>query len=349
DLSLEPIDYPKVKVVQDGKLKPLIYSVEVSLYPEFKLPIYKGIKIEKKSCAVAETEIDTALQNLKDSYANYEDAANRGTKTGDLVKLDMEASLDSNQIAGLTKKDVNIVIGDSHIAPAFDHEVAGLDLNQEKTFAVDFGADSPIKEVAGKKVDFKVVVKKVCEKKLPEINEEFIRNMNIPGVTDIAGLREEIRKSIVKHKEEDVNAEMRDKLLDKIVEGMKVEVPQPLIKREIDLMKEEMRISLERSRMDMNTYLKSTGKTEEAIEKEFQPTAAKRAKAKMLLRQVAKEESITVSSVDIDLELKSIAEQSNRTIEAVEVSLGEGYGDYITDYLLRRKTIDFLVSVAKVS
>lgn len=249
--GIEPVDYPKVNILRKEKDQPFAFSVDVAVYPEFKLPQYKGLKVEKKKVDVSEADIDAALKNIQKA---------RG--------------------------------------------------QQEST----------------------------------ELNDAFVRSLGIPDIGDMTVFRKMIRENMEKNKAEEAEADFRDQILDKMVEQIKVAVPDALLSREIDLMREELRISLERSHMTMETYLKSSNKTEAALNDELRPAAEKRVKAKLVLRQLAKEEKIEVSSVDVDLEFKNIADRSGRTREAVEASLGEGSLDYIQDYLLRRKTIDFLVN-----
>ncbi|GAF74989.1 unnamed protein product, partial [marine sediment metagenome] len=214
-------------------------------------------------------------------------------------------------------------------------------------FRLSFPADYPLKEISGKEILFKIKLKKISEKELPELNDEFAKRVG--KVDSVEKLKEEVKKNLEAQRVEEAEAEVRDALIQQASESVTVDIPDALVKREADQMIDELSRSLKKSNVTLEQYLKNTGKDTEGLREELKPSASKRVKAKLVLRAMADKEKMEISEDELQTEMKALATGIERPEEEFIRSIDEAGRDYIMDYLLRRKALDFLVAEAKIS
>src|SRR3989339_1093439 len=334
DLKISPVDYPKIELKQLERGKPLIFSIEIEVYPEIKLGNYKGLKAEKKSTEVKEEDVLNVMGDLQNRLAKWVEVKDRAVKEGDVVDLTLQAE------AGTPwPRDLQFYpVGSKYISAEFDSELVGLTLEQEKEFKIQFKEDYPVKEVAGKEISFKVKLLKISEKELLPLDDGFAKKISKHGT--LAEFKAELTKNLEEEKREEAEADLKNQLLDEVSKNTDIEVPRPLVDNEIQIMLDELKASLSHSNLTMENYLKSVEKSEEDVISEFVKPATARVKGKMILKAVAEAEKLEVAEKELKEEL---ARYSGRE------KLTEGQLDYVKDYLLRRKALDFLINNATIS
>jgi len=237
-------------------------------------------------------------------------------------------------------------VGQGLITPEFDTEVTGLKIGEEKSFTLKLKEDYPISEIAGKEVSFKVKLNKINRKELIPLDNEFSKK--ISGFGTLAELKEELKRNIDIEKKDESDADLKNQLIEAVSSASNVEIPQSMVKVETDIMVDELSSSLARSNLTLEGYLKSIRKTEDEVRSEFKNAATARAKGKVILKKIAEVENLQISDADMDTEIALMAQGSNKSVEEYKKSMSHGATEYVKDYILRRKALDFLVSSAKI-
>ncbi|MCX5725745.1 MAG: trigger factor [Candidatus Saganbacteria bacterium] len=346
EVKIEPVDFPEVNVLRQEEGKPFAFSVSVDVYPEVKLGKYKGIEAKKKDTAVTDNEVENFIKDLQDRFAKLKEVISRGIENDDLVMLDLEASSEGKGIKALSRKGVAISIGKGQITPEFDSELMGLSTGSEKEFKLKMPTDHPIQEAAGKEVLFKVKPIRIAEKELPALDQEFVGKFSTAGSPE--KFREETKKRLTEEKIRTAEEEVKNEVVEKVIEEANVEIPDGMIRRETDLMVDELRHSLLREKLTLDDYLKSVKKNEEKLREELKGGATKRVLAKITLRAVSEKENIKVEEEDLGIEIAALAKEEGGEAGEFKEKIGESGKEYIKDYLLRRKALDFLVTKAKI-
>jgi trigger factor len=346
EAKIEPIDYPNVVILNQKENEPFTFSLEVEVYPAVKLGKYKGLKVESETTKVTEVEVDEFVEQLRQSVANFIEVEGRGAGHGDLVELDVKASSEKGLLPALSSRAARIELGLGQISKDFDREIIGLTVGLEKKFSIKMPEAHPIKDLAGASVDFIVMPKKIMKKELPDVNDEFAKQFaNLPT---LEVLRDDIRERVSENKRSRIESDTKNNLLEQVSKNITADIPEGMIRRETDLMIDDLKASLVRDRMTFEQYLKLTKKSEKDVRGELRPGAEARVRSKLALKAIADVEKIEVSGEDMGLELKSLAQSSGEPAEKFEGRVGESGLEYIKDYLVRRKALEFLVSSAKV-
>lgn len=346
EADLEPVDYPKVDIIKEEEGKPLVFSLEIEVYPEVKLGKYKGIKATKKATAVTDDDVDKVIEQLQDRFARFQEKKDGVVAAHDLVDVDIEAKEGDKEFPPLTRRGIKLLVGRGGISEEFDKQLVGIKLGEAKEFTLDFKADHPFPEVAGKKISFKVQVSKISAKESIPLDDEFAKKVSRSNTLD--ELKQQIRSNLEIEKKQNSEADLRNKLIEEIVKETKVDIPRPMINREVEIMLDEMSHSLSQSSLTLDAYLKSIRKEEHQIRQEMQTPAKSRVEAKVVLREISKQEKIEVEEKDIDHELSKMAVNAGRTLAEFKPTVQEGSIQFIEDYLLRQKALDFVLEKAKV-
>lgn len=346
EAKIEPVDFPEVVVLRQEEGKPFAFSVAVEVYPEVKLGKYKGIRIKKKDTKVTDEEVENFVKGLQDRFAKITEVSTHSIENENLVVIDIEASSGGEDIKSLTRKGAALTVGRGQITPEFDKELIGLTVGVEKEFKLKIPPDHPFKEIAGKEVLFKATPHRIAEKELPPFDQGFVSKFSKAESPE--KFKEEIKEKLAEEKVKRAEEDIKNEIVQKIAEEVKVDIPQGMIRRETDLMVDELRRSLELEKLSLDDYLKSIKKDEKGLREELKGGATKRVMAKITLRAVAEKEKLNVSPEDIDSEVKALAKEGGEVAEEFKKKIGESGREFIMDYLLRRKALDFLESKAKI-
>ncbi len=344
EASIDPVDYPGWRFDKEDGEGGAIFTLAVEVMPEIKLGKYKGVAVEKNVRKIDEKDIEAYIKALTEDSAKISEVADREAKTGDIAELDIKGSVEGQLKESLSQNSLPILLGDNRIAPGFDVNVEGLALGASKEFTIELPADYFIKEFAGKKADFSVTLKRLAQRDVPVFDDEFAKK--ISSFASAEEYRSDLRKKFEQAAENEADAQVKDKIIESITGATEIEVPQAMSARETEIMVDELKDTLSRRGLTIDRYLASRKMGLDALRRELSPSAETRVKAKLVLREIAKTEGLEVSQAEIDKEIEDIAKDSGRN--ASEYRSNEGMIDYIKDYLLRRKALDFAVEHAKI-
>ncbi len=335
----EPVGQPQVNITKLAPDNPLGYKVVLAILPEIKLGDYKNIKVETHSNAslqASDEEVLKTIEHLRESRVK-EKIVEREVKDGDKVIADIEMFLDNVPIEGGQGKGAAVIVGQDYIVPGFDKNLIGLRKGDSRDFKLPYPEGHHMKNIAGKMVEFKVVIKEIYERELPALDDEFAASF---GLKKFDELKENIKKGLEhekKHKaEEKAEIEMLDKILAKTKFG---DIPEMLINHEAQTMLVELEHSVASQGGKFEDYLTSIKKTREQLLLDLLPDAVKRVKSAMLIREIAKVEKIEVSEKEIKEAQENLLKQY-KGYEKVETRIKEdGYRNYLRNALNNRKVI----------
>ncbi len=336
--KLQPFARPSVDVtkVSDTELQ---LKFTIILAPEVKLGKYKGLGIKKEAVKVEEKEINEAIEKLIAQNASL--VVKEGeAKKGDTVVIDFVGSVDGKEFEGGKADNYSLELGSNSFVPGFEDQLvghkAGDDVDVNVTFPTQY-----VPELAGKKALFKCKVHEVKEKVMPKLDEDLIKDLNLPEVKDEAGLREYEKKAITQQKEGKAQADALNKVLEEIVSHAEVDLAQEVLLEEVDGMKKNMEEQVKQRGLTLEQYYQITGQGEKEVEMSMKIEAEKNLKTILCMEEIAKAEKLEVSDADVDAEMKSIADMYKMPVDKVKEILGKDLGRFKAE-LRQRKIQDFL-------
>jgi len=341
--KIEAVSRPNIDVVQIEKGKDLIFTAVVQTKPEAELGKYKGIEIPKIVYNVTDESIENELKQMQDRNARLVTVEGKKVEKGNTTVIDFEGFVDGKAFEGGKAENYELEIGSGAFIPGFEDQIIGMKADEEKDIQVKFPEEYFSSELAGKDATFKVKVHEIKAKELPELDDEFAKD-----VSEFDTLEE--LKASIKEKQEKVNAdkakyEKQEAAMKAVCENMKVEIPAGMIELETENMLKDIEQRLSYQGMKLEQYLQMLGKTAKEMQKEYEPQALEAIKSRLALEAIIKAEKIEATAEEIDSKIKEMAENYNKKEE--EIKENENLRKYIKEGIESEKAIDFIVSNAK--
>ncbi len=331
--NLRPFARPVVDVTKLSNLE-LELKFTLVLAPEVTLGEYKGLHAEKKEVVVTDHEIEHALEHLVKDNASLvvkEDAA----KLGDTVVMDFEGFVDGKAFEGGKAENYALELGSGQFIPGFEDQLVGAKAGEDKEVNVTFPAEY-VPELASKDAMFKVKVHEVKEKKVPELNEELIKDLNLPNVKTLDDLKAHEKVKLQNQKENEAKREYYEALVKQIRDGAKIDLAKEIIDGEVEAMEENMRKQIEQQGLTLDKYLQITGQTMEQVHETMRKEAEDNVRSVLVLEKIAEVEKISVEDDEIEFELAKIADQYKMPIDEVKKALKDSMDRFRADVRSRR-------------
>lgn len=338
----EIVSSPKIDVVQLESGKPFIFTAEVALKPDAVLGQYKGIKVDKMEAEVTEEEITAEIDREREKNSRTVDVTDRAVKEGDIAVIDFEGFVDGVAFEGGKGSDYPLTIGSHTFIPGFEEKLIGAEIDQEKEVNVTFPEDYQAAELAGKPAVFKCVVKKLQEKQLPDLDNDFVEEVSEESDT-VEEYREEIRKKLADRKETEAKNAKEEAVIDAIIADAKMEIPEPMIETQQRQMVQEYAQRLQSQGISMEQYMQFTGMTGEMLLEQVKPQVLKKIQSRLVLEAVAEAESIEVTDEEITEEMEKMGKAYQMELEKVEEFLGENGRTQVKEDIRVRKAAEFVV------
>jgi trigger factor len=340
--GIEPVATPDIKEVSLREGEPLKFTADIETVPAFDPGDLSTISLHQRSSAVTDDAIEKTLDRLRERAAKHESVDGRPVADGDTAVLELDRTDPDGKVDH--HEGVSVELGAAGNPPGFDQNLHGLNPGDEKTFVVHFPEDYPVKDLANADVNYRVKVKEIRRKVLPELDDEFAKDVG--DFESLDALRDRVRADMQTDAENHAKQHVRSDLLKQLGQRIGFELPSSLVDREIDRRLEEFARRL----MDQNVDPRKAG-VDWAQFREAQREAARDAVASALvLDEIARRENLTVAGEDVDREIAQFAEQSGRTPAALRAQLEkEGGLSRLTAGLRREKAVDFAMSRAKMT
>ncbi len=342
--ELELVSRPEISVVQIEKGKPFIFTAEVAVKPEVTLGDYKGIEVEKADTTATDEEVNAEIDKERESNSRTITVEDRAVQDGDMTVIDFEGFVDGVPFEGGKGTDYPLTIGSGAFIPGFEEKLIGAELGKEVDVEVTFPEEYHAKELAGKPAVFKCTVKEIKVKELPELDDDFAQD-----VSDFDTLKEykaDVRKKVEEKKAAEAKAQKEDAVIEKIIEGATMEIPEAMVKTQAERMVDEFAQRLQMQGLTMDQYMQFTGSTVDALVEQSKPQALKRIQSRLVLEAVAAAENLVASEEETEAELSKMAEQYKMEVEKLKDLLGEEELKNIKEDLAIQKAVDLVTEAA---
>ena len=301
--------------------------------PEVELGNYKDRKIGKKAAEVNDKDVEDSINELRKQNATIQPKDGQA-ENGDIVVIDFEGSVDGVPFEGGKAENHELELGSHSFIEGFEDQLvgssAGIEVDVKVTFPKNYGPD----EIAGKDAVFHVKVNEVKQKVLPELNDEFIKDLNIKDVTNLDELRNNRKDALQKQKEASLKREYLDQLIEEIRKDSKFDIADELLKEEIEGRKRDLENRLKQSGIDLEQYKAITRTTDEALNEQLKGEAQKALESFLVMDNVRSKENITLSDEEFDFELAKMADQYNMSIDQIKEALGKQLGQFRNNLLM---------------
>lgn len=305
--ELEIVSRPELDIKQIGKDKDFVFVVTVCVKPEAKVADYKGIEVKKVSTRVTKKEVEEELERIREKNARIVTVEDRDLKDGDISVIDFEGFVDGVAFDGGKGENFELTIGSGQFIPGFEDQMVGMKIGEERDVNVKFPEEYHAENLAGKDATFKVKLHEIKEKVLPELDDEFAKDVS--EFDTLEEYRKDLNKKVKERKENQAKATKEQEAIEKFIEKVEVVIPDGMIDEEVEKMVEEMNANLSYQGLNIDQYLQYMGITLEDYKKEMRAQAEKRIKLNLGLEAVAKEEKVEVSDEEIDAKIKELSAQ----------------------------------------
>ncbi|WP_078430194.1 trigger factor [Alkalihalobacterium alkalinitrilicum] len=347
ETGIEPVDRPDIDIEQMEKGSNLIFTAKVVVKPEVQLGDYKGLEVEEVETSVTDEDVEAELKQLQERQAELIVVEEGTIGEGDTAVMDFEGFIDGEAFEGGKGENYPLEIGSNQFIPGFEEQLIGLKSGEEKDVEVSFPEEYHSEDLAGKAATFKVTVHEIKRKELPELNDEFAKDVD-EEVETLEELKKNIREKLEKDKAQQAENQKRDTVVEKAAENATVDIPAAMIETETDRMLQEFGQRLQMQGMNLEMYAQFSGTDEAGMREQFKVDAEKRVKVNLTLEAIALAENIEVTDADVDAELEKMAEMYKRSVEEIKGLLAaQGGTNAIKEDLKVQKAVELLVENSK--
>ena len=340
--KLEVVGKPQIDIVTMEKGQDLVFTAIVATKPDVELGKYKGIEIEKIEYNVEESDIENNLKQMQEKNARVI-SIETPVENGNIAVIDFEGFVDGKAFEGGKGENYSLEIGSGSFIPGFEDQVIGMKIDEEKDINVKFPDEYFSKDLAGKDATFKVKVHEIKKKELPELDDEFAKDVS--EFDTLKELKDSIKERLVKENEQKAKYEKEEAVMKVVTEGMKVDIPAGMVEVEVDNMVKDMEQRMSYQGLKLEQYLKMLNKTEAEFRKDYEPQAIEAIKSRLALEAIIKAEKIEATEKDVKEKLEEMAKNYGKTAEELEKN--DNIKEYIKQGIENEKAIEFLVENAK--
>jgi trigger factor len=340
--DLHPLVQPVVKDLENKPEHPLKFTLSFEVMPNLEVKDYKEVPVTQPSPDITDQKVEQALESIREQHAQFSPVDEGEAADGHILSVSIDGQFEGDT---KTKHEDNItlVLGNPQTNEDFTKNLLGVRQGETRSFDVEYPEDHHRKDLAGKKVHYDVAVKEIKEKQLPELNDDFAKDI---GQENLEALKQKVRNDLVTQATRIAEKEARETILKTIVERQQVDVPDCLVQQELESNINRMAARLAMQGVD----LQKTSIDWQKIFQDERPNAEAMVRRSMILEAIARQESFEISDEEIDSELEKIAEESNKSAAAIKAQLEkEGRIDGLKQHLLENKAFDFIYRNAKIT
>jgi len=344
--GLDIVSYPEIDVVQVEKGKSFIFTAEVAVKPEVTLGEYKGLEVEVTPVEVTEEEVAAELKREQENNSRTIDVDDRAVAQGDMVTLDFEGFVDGVAFEGGKGTDYPLTIGSNSFIPGFEDQLVGAELNKEVEVNVTFPEDYHANDLAGKAAVFKCTVKAIKVKELPELDDEFAKDVS--EFDTLAEYKADVEKKIRERKEGVAKREREDKAVDAVIANAQMDIPEAMIQNQIQQLMNDFVQRMQAQGLSIDQYYQFTGLDQAKIQEQMRPQALKRIQSRLVLEKVAEVENIQISDEKFEEELKTMADMYKMEVEKLKELMGDAEKEQMKKDIAVQEAVTLVAESAKV-
>ena len=345
ETGIKPVDQPSIDIKSMEKGQPWTLTAEVAVEPEVKLGDYKGMEVPEQDTTVSDADVDSEIEKKRQQQAELvlkdEDQA---AANGDTVVIDYEGSVDGEKFDGGSANNYSLELGSGSFIPGFEDQLVGHKSGDDVDVKVTFPEDYHAKELAGKDALFKVKVHEIKEKQLPELNDDFAKDVD-EDVDTLDELKDKTRKQLQEQKDNQAKGAIEDAAIEKAVANAEIEdIPQAMLDEDTNRQMQQYLAGMQQQGISPQMYFQITGTKEDDLKKQFANDAAQRVKTNLVLEAIVDDAKLEASEDEIKDEIKDLAKQYGMEEDAVEKALSK---DMLSHDIKIKKAVDLVADSAK--
>ena len=345
ECDLEIVSQPEIDVTQLEAGKPFIFTAEVAVKPEVTLGEYKGVEIKKIEVEVTEEEIEAELKKEQENNSRTIVVEDRAVESGDIATIDFEGFVDGTPFEGGKGTDYPLTIGSNTFIPGFEDQLIGANTGDKLDVNVTFPEEYQAKDLAGKAAVFKCEIKKIEKKELPELDDEFAKDVSEFDTLD--EYKADIKKNLTEKKEADAKRQKEDEAVDKAVENASMEIPEAMIKTQVNQMVDDFSRRMQAQGQSMEQYFQFTGMTIDKLMEEMKPQALKRIQTRLVLEKIAEVENIQPSEERVEEEIGKMAEMYKMEKDKLRELIGDIELEQMKKDMAVQDAVTYIADAAK--
>jgi len=336
ETGVEAVSRPEIDVVEIESGKDFVFTATVTTKPEVELGDYNAISVKKVTYRTTQKEIEAEIKKVQEQNARIIPVEDRAVKEGDLTVIDFEGFTDGVAFDGGKGTDYSLEIGSGAFIPGFEDQLVGAEIGKEVEVNVTFPKDYHSEDLKGKKAMFKVTVKEIKEKQLPEINDDFVKDVSEFDTLD--DYKKDIKEKIAKSNEQRGRQETENNVIDEVLKIATVEIPGCMIDTQLENIARDFDYRLSMQGLNLAKYLEMTGSNIDAFKEQV--------KTSLVLEAVAKAEKVKATEKDVEAEMKKVAESYNMELDKVKDLFKDEERKSLENEIITQKTVDLLVKNA---
>ncbi len=342
--GLEIVSRPEIDIVQVEKGKEFIFTAEVALKPEVTLGQYKGIEVEKKEAEVTEEEVLAKIDKEREQNSRTITVEDRPIQDGDTAIIDFEGFVDGKAFEGGKGENYSLVIGSHSFIDTFEEQLIGKNVGEFVDVNVTFPEQYQAEELAGKPALFRVKINEIKVKELPELDDDFAQDVS--EFDTLAEYKASIETTIKEGKEKELKTAKENEIIDKIIEGATMDIPEPMVAAQVNQMAEDFAQRIQYQGLSLEQYFQFTGMDAKKFMESLQPQAVKRIQSRLVLEAIVNAESIEVTEEELEKELTDMAAMYQMEADKLKELVGEKEKEQIKKDVAVQKAVDFVVAQA---
>lgn len=315
--GLEIVSRPDVEVTAISKEDGVKIKATVITKPEVSVKDYKGIEAEKVVNDVTDEDVNKRVDALREKNVRIVTVDDRAAEMGDDVVIDFEGFKDDVAFEGGKAEDFTLALGSGQFIPGFEEQIAGHSVGEEFDINVTFPEEYQVEELAGAPAVFKIKLKSISKKELPELDDDMVKDST--DFDTVEEYKADVRKKLEEANEKEADAKVEEKIFDTVIANMTAEIPQVMFDNRVDEMIRELEQRLAPQGISLDLYLQYTGQTMESVRKAYAEQAEKQVKLRLALEQVVADENIEVSEDEINKEFDKLAETYKMDVDQIKM------------------------------
>ncbi len=344
EAGIEPVAQPQINIKSMDKDQPWVLTASVDVKPEVKLGDYKGMEVPKQDTTVSDADVDAELEKKRQQQAELVLKEDKPAEKGDTVVIDYEGSIDGKKFDGGSADNYSLELGSGSFIPGFEDQLIGHNTDDDVDVKVTFPEDYHAKDLAGKEAIFKVKVHEIKEKQLPELDDDFAKDVD-EDVDTLAELKDKTKKELQENKDNQAKAAIEDAAINAAVENAEIQdIPQSMLDEDTNRQMQQYLAGMQQQGISPQMYFQITGTKEDDLKKQFAADAEQRVKTNLVLEAIVDDADLAATEDEIKAEISDLAKQYGMKEDQVKNALSE---DMLTHDIKIRKAVDLVTDSAK--
>ena len=345
ECELEIVSQPTIDITQAEPGKALIFTAEVATKPEVTLGDYKGVEVPKTEINVTDEDVDAEIKKEQEKNSRTINVEDRGAQLQDVVTIDFEGSVDGVPFDGGQATEYPLTLGSNTFIPGFEDQLVGAKVGDDVDVKVTFPEEYQAKELAGKEAIFKCAVKKIEAKELPELDDDFAKDVS--EFDTLAEYKEHVKTNLEERKANEAKRAKEDAAVDKAIENAQMDIPEAMLQTQCRQMLDDFSRRMQSQGLSMDQYFQFTGMTADKMMEDMKPQALKRIQTRLVLEKVAEVENIQPTEEEVNEEISKMAEAYKMEADKLKELLGERELEQMKKDMAVQKAVTVIADAAK--